>query len=64
MFLLLKYFGDELKEEDKIIIEKFINYKKCSNKKYLLKNLKCSKMSRVKFKLVFNRYKEKKLEEM
>lgn len=62
--LLIKYFSEELNDEDKQVIEKFINYKKWSNKKYLLKHLKCSNKKRFNTKILLNRYKEKKLEEM
>lgn len=57
--LLLKYFGDELYPEDKVIIEKFIDYKKWKNKKYLMKHFKCDKVKNFRIKLLFNRIKEK-----
>lgn len=62
--LLLKYFAEELDEKDKMYIEKFIEYKRCSNKRFLMKNLKCNYPKKVRFKLLFNRFKAKKLEEM
>lgn len=62
--LLLKYYELELNKEDKKVIECFVDYKKWKNKKYLLKNLKCSNKKRFNTKLLLNRYKEKQLEEM
>lgn len=56
---LLNYFKEELDETDKVIIEKFINYKKLKNKIYLLKNLDCTGRNRFKIKLLLNRYKNK-----
>ncbi len=58
--LLLKYYGDKLNSDDKELIEKFINYKKWKNKKYVLKHFKTTKPSKFKFKILFNRYIEKK----
>ncbi len=54
--LLLKYYGEDLIEEDKIIIEKFLDYKKLKNKFYLLKNVKKSHGTRFKVKLLLNRF--------
>lgn len=62
--LLLKYYGEGLSQDDKIIIERFLDYKRPKNKRYLFKNLQCSRLGRVKIKLLLNRYKEKNLEEM
>lgn len=62
--LLLKYYSDEIEDDDKKIIECFINYKNWSNKKYLLKNFKTKNKKRFAVKLFFNKYKGKTMEEM
>lgn len=54
--LLLTTFGEELNDDDKVLIEKFIDYKRWKNKKFVMKHIDCSNKGRVKFKLLFNRY--------
>lgn len=54
--LFLANFGEEMNEEDKIVMEKFLNYKKLSNKFYLLKHMKRSQPFKHKIKLLLNRF--------
>lgn len=54
--LLLKYYSDCLTDDDRVLIEKFIDYKRWKNKKFVMKHIDCSNKGRVKFKLLFNRY--------
>ena len=54
--LFLNNYYNEINENDKIIIEKFLRYKKLSNKIYLLKHMKRSKPFKHKIKLLLNRF--------
>lgn len=55
--LLHSTYNDELDEKDKEIIEKFIDYRKGKNKKFLTKNMKCNFNFKLKIRLLFNKFK-------
>lgn len=56
--LLLQNFSEELNPEDKIIIEKFIDYRKWKNKCYVMKHAKRHHLAKFRLKLLLNSYVE------
>ena len=60
--LFLDTFNREINDENKELITKFLDYK--HNKMYLIKKLNCSRKKRVMYKILFNKLRPQKVEEM
>lgn len=54
---LITEFREDINEKDVEIIEKFLDYKKCKNKWFLLKNVKTSKPIKFAIMILLNRFK-------
>lgn len=57
----LQYYSDSIAKEDRVIIEKFIEYKKIKNKMYLLKHFKTTNPVRFKIGIITNKFIEKEV---